>query len=237
MNWFFSFFRRPRNEGDDTRLERYKQFRELGRGYNLTLIKQLPPPALPECGKKLGLYKAGTLILNQDDEIAVLYDYCLHHHRRAGKNIIERTLEHSPPPEGSAELTYLRAMSNAHFSLFRVEDIVPHRGARLLDLLTETPIELMDMGLSSTGVPGVIMAGRLLAFDDFRMSSGTLIPLPDPIYETRIEPVIRKFMPGASPPAEASLSTTQKAAFEAQVLRIALHAAGEDNSFYTDIEV
>lgn len=234
MRWFSSLFKRSRNPGDHERWARYREFRKLGRGYNLNLIKQLPTPALPECAKKLGLYKAGTLILNQDDEIVVAYDYCLHHYRRAGKNLIDRTRYAMPPPAGAPEAAYLEAMVRARFSLFRVLEILPHRGARLLDLLTDAPVELLDSGLSSTGLPGLIVAGRLLPFDDFTMSSGTLIPITEPVFEAKIQPVIRKFHPD-TPSTPAALSSAQLAAFEAQVLRIALHAS-EDISFFTDIE-
>ncbi len=236
MKWLLSLFGNTHTPEQEAQRERYKHFRELGRSYNLELIKQLPPPALPESGKKLGLYKAGTLILNQDDEIAVTYDYCLHHYRRVGKNTIERTLESAPPAEGSDAMTYLEVMAAARFSLFRVEEILPHRGARLMDLVTGTSLELMDIGLSSAGIPGIIVAGRLLSFADFNMSSGTLIPIPEAVFESRIQPVMKKFMPDA-PTATSPLSPAQSAAFEAQVIRIALHDGGEDNSFYTDMEV
>jgi hypothetical protein len=236
MKWLSSFFGKTCSQEEETQLNRYRYFRQLGRAYNLELIKQLPPPALPESGKKLGLYKAGTLILNQDDEIAVAYDYCLHHYRRVGKNTIERAIETTPPASGSDEMTYLSAMASSRFSLFRVEDILPHRGARVLDLLTAESLKLMDIGLSSTGIPGIIVAGRLLSFDTFKMSSGTLIPVPEAVFETLIQTVIRKFLPDA-PDATTSLSPAQCAAFEAQVIRIALHHGGEDNSFYTDMEV
>lgn len=236
MKRLFSLFGRSRDNNTDEQLDHYKRFRELGRHFNLGLIKQLPPPALPECGKKLGLYKAGTLILNQDDEIAVAYDYCLHHHRRAGRNIIERTLENNPPAPDSDEMIYLRALSAARFSLFRIEDILPHRGARLGDLLTGQAVEVTDFSLSSTGMPGIILAGRLLHFDTFVMSSGTFIPVPEPIFESRIQPVIGKFIPEITN-ASPQLSPAQWAAFEGQVLRIALHDGGEDNTFYTDMEV
>lgn len=236
MKWLSSLLGKSQTPEQEAQLERYKRFRQLGRELNLTLIKQLPPPALPESGKKLGLSKAGTLIINQDDEIAIAYDYCLHHYRRAGKNTIERNLETSPPAEDSDEMTYLKAMAGSRFSLFRVEDILPHRGARLMDLVTNEPVELLDIGLSSAGIPGVIVTGRLLNFDGFNMSSGTLIPVTEPVFESRMRPVISKFIP-VDPGPHPILSPAQAAAFEAQIIRIALHEGGEDNSFYTDMEV
>jgi hypothetical protein len=234
MNWFFSLFGRSSTADDEPAFENYRKFRALGRSFNPGLIRQLPPAALPESAKKLGLYKAGTLILNQDDEIAVAYDYCLHHHRRVGKNLIDRTLENAPPPADSDEWAYLRALSEARFSVFRIEEILPRRGARLADLVTGESFAIMDLGLASTGMPGTLVAGRLLRFENFAMSAGTLIPMHEQVFETRIVPVIRKFWPDETTPP-ATLAPAQAAAFEAQVLRIALHAE-EDLSFYTDME-
>ena len=234
MNWFLSLFRRSSGADDEPIFESYRRFRALGRSFNPGLIKQLPPAALPESAKKLGLYKAGTLILNQDDEIAVAYDYCLHHHRRGGKNLIDRTLENTPPAVDSDEWRYLKALSEAHFSVFRIEDILPRRGARLADLVTGDSLAIMDLGLNSTGMPGTLVAGRLLRFDGFAMSTGTLVPIHEQVFETRILPVIRKFWPDETM-TPAPLAPAQAAAFEAQVLRIALHAE-EDLSFYTDME-
>ncbi|MFZ4702191.1 MAG: hypothetical protein ACOYMG_19285, partial [Candidatus Methylumidiphilus sp.] len=83
MKWPFTF--NKKNQGfNQERIDRYKQLRAIGRDLNMILVKQLPKAAVAECGKKLGIYKAGTLILNNDDEIAILFDYCLYHYRRGG---------------------------------------------------------------------------------------------------------------------------------------------------------
>ncbi len=234
MNWFYSLIKGRSSAGRNEKLLRYQTLRRLGRAYNVSLIKQLPASALPEAAKKLGLTKAGTIVINQDDEIAIAYDYCLHHHRPAASSIIDRTRENNPPEQDSDEWVYLKALSAARFSLFRILEILPHEGARLMNLLTETPQSIMDMSLSSTATPGTILAGRILDFDDFSMSSGSLIPVPEVVFERRIQPVIHTFMP-VIPVERLDLSPARRAAFEAQVLRIALHAE-EEVGFYTDIE-
>lgn len=213
-------------------LDRYRSARALGRELQVRMVKELPKPALPECAKKLGLVKSGTLIINQDDEIAIAYDYCLHHFRRAGKNVIERTLESS---SDERESNWLSALTEARFSVFLVESVTPHRGARLIDLIHEEPIDLIDQGLASTGQSGLVLIGRIIHFEDFYLSSGTLIPIPPGIFESQIRPVFEKF-DRARPEGSAALSSSQAAALEAQVTRIALHEAGEDNSFFSDIE-
>jgi hypothetical protein len=235
MKWPFSFKKTPHNDNQGL-IDRYKQVRAASRGLNLTLAKQLPKAAVPECGKKLGIVKAGTLILNNDDEIAIVYDYCLYHYRRGGKNTIERYLEHSAPAAESAEMAILSAMLASYYSVFKVLDIHPKQGASLQDRLSNTIINLLDISLSETGVAGLDVAGRILPFADFNMSSGTLIPLPAAVFEEKITPIARKFLKASEPGHRPVLSSGQEAAFTAEIIRVSLHAGGEDNVFYTDIE-
>ncbi|MEN9682162.1 MAG: hypothetical protein RLZZ627_2055 [Pseudomonadota bacterium] len=232
MAWLKRLFGFGHGTSDTETLDRYRAARAMGRDLQVRMIKELPKPALPECAKKLGLVKSGTLIINQDDEIAIAYDYCLHHFRRAGKNVIERTLENTSDEQ---EMAWLNALTTARFSVFMVESITPHRGARLVDLIHEESIDLIDLGLASTGQAGLILLGRIVTFDGFHLSSGTLIPIPPGVLESQIRPVFEKFERAQSD-RSAPLSSSQSAALEAQATRIALHEAGEDNSFFSDIE-
>jgi hypothetical protein len=67
---------------------------------NARLVKQLPRAAIEECSKKLGILKKGTLILDSEDELAVLMDYDLFHYRRNGINVVSRRMN---PPWASKE--------------------------------------------------------------------------------------------------------------------------------------
>ncbi len=235
MKWPFTF--NKKNPGfNQERIDRYKQLRAIGRDLNMILVKQLPKAAVAECGKKLGIYKAGTLILNNDDEIAILFDYCLYHYRRGGKNVIERYLDNSPPPSDSMEMTLLQAMQASFYSIFKVVEIHPKQGASIKDLLSQKVINLFDIGLSETGYLGLHITGRLLPFADFHMSSGSLIPLPDTVFEGTIIPIVRKFFKTYEPGNMPTLSPGQEASFTAEMIRVSLHAGGEDNVFYTDNE-
>lgn len=233
MRWL-SFFKKTPSTSEQT--ARYTHLRQVGRELNMALAKQVPKTAIPECGKKLGISKAGTLIINNDDEIAILYDYAIQHYRRGGKNVIERYLEQSPPPADSDEMALLQAMTQARYSVFRVEDIIPNQGARLRDLLRGDTLDLVDSGLATTGMPGVMIAGCLLTLESFHMSTGTLIPLSGTVFEEKILPIAEKFMPAGADGARPDMSTAQAASFAAQVIRVALHTGGEDNTFYTDME-
>ena len=235
MKWPF-FSKKPPHPNQEGQVERYKQVRSVSRKLNLTLIKQLPKAAVPECGKKLGISKAGTLIINNDDEIAILYDYCLHHYRRGGKNTIERYLENSPPPPDSVEMSILQAMLASHYSAFKVITIRSNQGAELQDLISGQVLSLIDISLSETGFPGLCLTGRILPFAGFHMSSGTLIPLPDAVYAEKITPIVRKFFKSDGEGNRTVLSSGQDASFTAEIIRVSLQAGGEDNVFYTDME-
>lgn len=236
MKWLFSLFGKPKTDLQPS-LDRYRELRKAGRELNMAIVKQLPKVAAPECGKKLGLVKAGTLILNNDDEISILYDYCLHHYRRGGKNAIERFVESTPPQQGSDAELVLQAMLDSRFSAFEIRAILPHLGAVLRNLITGEEFKVMDLSLCDTGRAGMVVVGRMLPMGDFQMSSGTLIPLPVGIYEQKIRPVIDKFVkPQDSGPVSWRMSAGQEASFVAELIRVALYAGGEDNMFYTDIE-
>jgi hypothetical protein len=114
--------------------------------------------------------------------------------------------------------------------------IHPKQGASLQDLLTNNIIKLHDISLSETGAVGLDVAGRVLPFADFNMSSGTLIPLPATVFEEKITPIARKFLKTYEPGHRPVLSSGQEASFTAEIIRVSLHVGGEDNVFYTDIE-
>jgi hypothetical protein len=196
----------------------------------------VPKSVVPEYGKKLGIAKAGTLIINNEDEIAILYDYIFHHFRRAEKTVIDRYVETTPPASESPEAELLGAMQKSYYSLFRVERIKPRQGAVLHDLLTDASLDLMNVSLSDTGEPGIILAGRILPFGDFAMSSGTMIPVSEAVYQQHITPVLDKFLNDKARDTHPLLPSAQEAAFVAQIIRAALREGGEDNTFYTDIE-
>jgi hypothetical protein len=233
MKWLSFFSSKAR---DPELIDRYRDLRRVARNLNIKLIKELPKAALPECAKKLGIVKAGTMIFNNDDEIAVVYDYCLHHYRRGNKTVIDRWREQSIPPLEDDESTLLNAMSEARCSVFRIAEIRPRQGAALDDLAYGDRIELTDLCLADAAIPGTLVVGRVLKLPDLSMSSGTLIPLPDASYKQSVVPLIRKFLPNGDGDSERRLAPAPDASFTALLLRIALHAGGEDNVFYSDVE-
>src|SRR5438105_4903900 len=89
---------------------RYEHLRNVALRLNDRLVKTLSRRDLDEGGKKLGILRGNTLVLDTEDEIAVLMDYCIYDLRRKGSNAVERYLADSPPPAESDEMVLLQAM-------------------------------------------------------------------------------------------------------------------------------
>jgi hypothetical protein len=157
-------------------LARYKHLRQVGLRLNHRLVKTLSKSVLDEGGKKLGTLKKNVLVLDTEDEIVVLMDYCIHDVRRQGVNAVERYLAESPPAPDSEEMVLLQAMRQARYSLFAVEAAEPGVGVHVRDLLRDEPLFLVDVGFSRTATPGLVLAARVMAPEGISQTTGAALP-------------------------------------------------------------
>jgi len=153
-------------------VSRYKKFREITRELHSILTKQVTKKTLEECGRRLGIMVRGTFVFRDMDEGAVLMDYCIYEYRQDGTNVVSRYLVESPPVLDSDEYVVLKAMSESFYTLVQVERVLPGVGAEVDDLLGDRKFLIIDMGLGATAVKGLIIATRVLLFEDFTMTSG-----------------------------------------------------------------
>ena len=151
-------------------ISRYQHLRLVGRKLNHKLVGRLSKDVLHDGGRKLGILKRGTLVFNSEDETSVLMDYCLYDVRHKGRNAIEQYLIDSPPDPESDEMTCLRAMQHAIYSLFVVESVERGLGVAVRELRSNEILLVVDMGFGSTAQPGLVFASRL---------SSTLAPVAD----------------------------------------------------------
>jgi hypothetical protein len=158
-------------------LARYQHLRQIGLQLNNRLVETLSRNVLDEGGKKLGILKKNVLVLDSEDEMAVLMDYCIHNVRRQGVNAIERYLMDSPPSPDSDEMMLLQAMRQARYSLFAVESVEPGVGVHVRDLLGDEPLFLVDVGFSRTAGPGMILAARVMSPGGIGMTTGAALPV------------------------------------------------------------
>jgi hypothetical protein len=158
------------------RLTRYQHFRQVGLELNTRLTKTLSRSELDEGGRKLGILKRDVLVLDTEDEIAVLMDFCLHDVRRHGVTAVERYLATAPPDATADEMVLLQALRQARFSLFAVESSEPGVGVQVRDLLRDESLFLVDVGLSRTAAVGLVLAARVMAPEGIGMTTGAALP-------------------------------------------------------------
>jgi hypothetical protein len=158
-------------------LARYKHLRQVGLQFNNRLVQSIPKSVLDEGGKKLGILKKGVLVLDSEDEIAVLMDYCIYDVQRQGRNTVERYLVEFPPAPDSDEMVLLKAMCEARYSLFAVEAVESGIGVHVRDLLRDEPHFIVDIGFSRTAPIGMILAARIMAPEGIAMTTGAALPV------------------------------------------------------------
>jgi hypothetical protein len=158
-------------------LPRYQQLRQVGVQLSSRLFETLSKSVLDEGGKKLGILKKNVLVLDTEDEIAVLADYCIHDVRRQGANAVDQYLAKSPPPADSDEMVLLLAQQHAWFSLFAVEAAERGVGIHVRDLLRQQLLFLVDVGLSRTARLGMVLAARVMAPEGIPMTTGAALPV------------------------------------------------------------
>jgi hypothetical protein len=184
----------------------------------------------PRVCKKLGIYKQGALIIDHEDEVSVLMDYCVFHFRRNDVNIVSRYLAISPPENDSIEMGMLQSMLKSFYSIFVVLAVCSGKGVIVGDIISDNELFITDIGLSSSAKPKMMFAANLFPFDKFYMTSGAILPIPDSLFQETTDSIIDKFYKD-----DNELSPNQEAAFAAQVIRAALQAGVIAKMKYRDV--
>lgn len=192
--------RRPLIRNEEIRA--YRSLHKAGRKLSGKLLEAIPKSIFVSTARELGMWKQGILVADEGD-IDALSDRMIYDRRWEGKNSLEHLeagLAESALPED--ERCYFRAMKTGRFSLFKIQSTHPGTHGMLSDRLAEIltgdpgpPVALVDFGLSETGVPGMLLATRILDAGGFSMTSGVSFPFT-PDNEAVIMKYLREKEPG-----------------------------------------
>jgi hypothetical protein len=165
-------------------LPTYRRLRQLGLQLNNTLVGTLSKETVLEGGRRLGILKDGKLVLDHEDQMSVVMDYCIHNVWVDGQNAIQRYREQSPPPSGSDEMVILTAMLEGYYSLIEVINAEPGVGLTVRDHLRGGTHFLADIGMSQTANRGAGFATRLFSVEEagFVMTGGAGLPVTAPVF-------------------------------------------------------
>jgi len=199
----------------------YRRYRGIATRLAMKFVESLPKEAFNDSADELGLLKRGKIVLENEQELDILTDFCVHEYRVDGRNVVQRLLEQAPPPPGSDELLVHTAMASAFYSIFRVESKVKGVGVNLLDLLKRGSCFVADIQLGKTATVGLGLAIRLIPLPEFHMSSGAALPLAGPAAAQILRELHRHFDPAKTTDLD-DLSSDQQHRLAAVVVRSAL---------------
>lgn len=129
--------------------------------------------------RHLGIpFRQNTFEFGNTSDMTLLFDYVHYSYRPRGFNLGELYLRtHGDRLEDFARQLLAR-MSVAVYTIFTIESIVADGVLAIQDRLLEQPaFPLLDRGLSRTAEAGMTLAGHLLVFDDFTLTTGAGIPV------------------------------------------------------------
>jgi hypothetical protein len=158
-------------------IDRYRRFRAVSTRHNSGALKCLSSEALMEQARRLGIARGRRLILDTEDELALVFDLALYARQGGRKRPIDRYAASQRLAPDSDEARVLDAMLAARFALVRVERRHPEAGLMVRDLMREEEFWLVDEGMESTAPVGFKMATRVYSPDDFHMAAGVFVPL------------------------------------------------------------
>jgi hypothetical protein len=183
----------------DDVLARYRRIREIGKLHNAELVRYVSHDALLQQARRLGLAKGRNFVLNHQDEMSFVFDLVIFNGPAGRTRAIDRYARSAQLAPDSEEGVVLEAMRHARFSLFAIQRRHETAGLMLRDLLRETDVWLVDLGLEKSAPEGAVMAGRLYTPDQFSVTTGVNLPLDQMMLDKALSeiPQLR-----GKPPAE-----------------------------------
>jgi hypothetical protein len=158
-------------------IDRYRKFRAISRRRNSGALKCMSSEAFMEQARRLGIVRGRTLILDSEDELALVYDLALYSRQGGRKRPLDRYASSQRLLSDSDEARVLDAMVPARFALIRFERRHPEAGLIVTDLLRDKELWLVDEGLEASMPVGFNIATRVFSPEDFHMAAGAFVPL------------------------------------------------------------
>jgi len=158
-------------------IDRYRKFRAISRTHNSCALKCMSSEAFMEQARRLGIVRGRTLILDTEDEIALVNDLAPYGRQGGRKRPLDRYASPQRLSSDSDEARVLDAMLSARFVLIRLERRHPEAGMIVTDLMRDEEFWLVDEGMEASMPVGFKIATRVFSPEDFHMAAGVFAPL------------------------------------------------------------
>ena len=178
----------------------YARLRPISFKFNNAIVKTLIGDEITAAARSLGMFHANTIVADSEVEMAVLMDHAIYEIRREGMNAVERYARDSHAAEGSDERRLLDGMVRAEYGVISVTRVVRAVGVHVVEVFRDSERFLCDNGFSTTAVPGVMFASRLVPMGAWWKTSGAALPMTEEAGE-----IVRDLMKNLSGPLEESV--------------------------------
>jgi hypothetical protein len=185
-----------------TREAEYIELRKTSTRLVAYLIDQLPGNVLDQAAEDLDLLRHHKLKVKHETELLVLMDHALYDIARGGESIIRVLARSHPAQPGTLDRMVLDVMVDAKYSLFLTLGRVNKSTIEVHDVLRDQKGELIDFGLAECMQPGMVLAGRYLAFagGHFWFTSGTWLPVEENVRDSIARRLLERFRSRITPP-------------------------------------
>jgi hypothetical protein len=228
-----------RNSFDDNRtlqrdraeiLARYRRLREISKAHHHEILNFVSADLILRQARRLGLAHGRTLVLEDMDEMNYAYDLAIHTAPAAGRSrAIDRYAKSVELAPGSDEALVLDAMRAARFSFLVIDRRHETAGLIATDLVRNTKVWLIDLGLESSVPDGAAMATRLYTPEQFSMTGGANVPFDLEMFQD-----INANLP-RSLGAEALTTLIDEPRFAEAIYSVALASGLSDRVEYQDV--
>lgn len=208
-------------------LSRYDQLRKASRDVNARIVETLTGEEMTSAGERLGIVRDGVLIFSSEDDTNVLMDYAIH---RLGTrpSPAERFYAELSARLDGAERAWAEATTRACFRILRLGPRAGPAQTETQDLLTGERLLLVDRGVADSGAPGQALAGYVLDFPGFVVTSGGAIAMPEAVPDVLLAMLREQGFPVGTP-AMVELPPERLDALAASVTGVLLAVRGADN--------
>lgn len=160
----------------DAILSRYLRLREISKRLHEEVLNCISGDRLLDHARRIGLAQGKTLLLEDMDEMYYVYDLAIYTAPADRSRAIDRYAKSAKFDAQSDERLILDAMRASRFAILLIERRHDAAGLIATDIIRNSKVWLLDVGLESSMDAGELIATRLLTPGDFSMTAGVNVP-------------------------------------------------------------
>jgi hypothetical protein len=225
----------PLTSGGDRRftrddlLARYLHLREVSKRLHDEILKFISGDTILNCARRLGLAEGRTLLLEHKDEMYYVYDLATYTAQADRSRAIDRYARSAKFDAQSDERLMLEAMRTSQFAILLIEQRHSTAGLIATDILRNSKVWLLDVGLEGSIDDGELIATRLLTPGPFSMTAGVSVP-----FEIEMLEPVCMLLPQRLSDSKLSRPAEDRRFAEA-VYKVGLADGVMDRLFYLDL--